>query len=269
MRPPRPPSGTDPYAAHAAGYTATRRTDPRLAEHIWAALGDARTVLNVGAGTGSYEPPGRDVVAVEPSAAMAAQHPGRVVRAVAESLPFADGEFDAAMAVLSDHHWPDPLAGLREMARVARRVVVFQWDGAFVERVWLTRDYLPEFRELGSGPSLADRAAVLGAASTPVPIPWDCVDGFFHAFWRRPEAYLDERVRRGSSVWRRVGPEVEARGVAELSRDLESGTWRNRNAELLSAEALDCGYRLLVTPANEVRAKGSTKSRPAEGRRPG
>jgi SAM-dependent methyltransferase len=244
---PRPPSGTDPYAAHAAGYTATRRTDPRIAQHIWAALGSASRVLNVGAGTGSYEPSDREVVAVEPSAAMAAQHPGTVVRAVAEALPFEDGSFDVAMAVLSDHHWPDPLAGLREMARVARRVVVFQWDGTFVDRVWLTRDYLPEFRGLMAGPSLADRAAVLGARCETVPIPWDCVDGFFHAFWRRPEAYLSEAVRRGSSVWRRVGTEVEARVVSELSRDLESGAWRSRNAELLELGAYDCGYRLLVT----------------------
>jgi SAM-dependent methyltransferase len=247
MRPPPPPSPTDPYAAHAAGYTATRRTDPRIAARIWAALGDARTVLNVGAGTGSYEPPDRSVVAVEPSAAMAAAHPGAVVRAAAESLPFGDAAFDAAMAVLSDHHWRDPLAGLREMARVARRVVVFQWDAAFVGRVWLTRDYLPEFRALIGPPSLADRAAALGARMEPVPIPWDCVDGFFHAFWRRPEAYLDERVRRGSSVWARVGAAVEARVVAELGADLESGAWRARNAELLALEALDCGYRLLVT----------------------
>jgi SAM-dependent methyltransferase len=247
MRPPRPPSPTDPYAAHAAGYTATRRTDPRIARQIWAALGDASTVLNVGAGTGSYEPPDREVVAVEPSAAMAARHPGAVVQAVAEALPFADGSFDAAMAVLSDHHWSDPLAGLREMARVARRVVVFQWDGEFVDRVWLTRDYLPEFRALMQGPTLADRAAVLGASSRPVPVPWDCVDGFFHAFWRRPEAYLDERVRRGSSVWRRVGPEVEARVVATLGRDLASGAWRERNAALVELDELDCGYRLLVT----------------------
>ena len=247
MRRRPPPSPTDPYAAHAGGYTATRRTDPRIAAAIWAALGDARTVLNVGAGAGSYEPDDREVVAVEPSAAMAARHPGAVVRAYAEQLPFADGAFDAAMAVLSDHHWSDPVAGLREMARVARRVVVFQWDASFVDRVWLTRDYLPEFRALALPVSLAERAVAIGASMAPVPIPWDCVDGFFHAFWRRPEAYLEEAVRRGSSVWARVGPAVEARVVAELSRDLASGAWRARNAELPELGELDCGYRLLVT----------------------
>src|SRR3954468_7592758 len=245
MRPPKPPSVS--YDQIGRTYTATRRTEPRIARRIWAALGDARSVLNVGAGTGSYEPPEREVIAVEPSAAMAVAHPGSVVRAVAEALPFADGEFDAAMAVLSDHHWADPVAGLREMARVARRVVVFQWDGRWVDRVWLTRDYLPEFRALSSGPTLEQRAEAIGARMEPVPIPWDCVDGFFHAFWRRPDAYLAEAVRRGSSVWARVGPEVEARVVRELAADLESGAWQARNAELLELGELDCGYRLLVT----------------------
>jgi SAM-dependent methyltransferase len=227
-----------------------RRTDARLAARIWAALGAARTVLNVGAGTGSYEPPGRTVVAVEPSAVMARQRPrdaAPVVRAVAEDLPFHDGSFDAAMAVLSDHHWSDPVAGLREMARVARRVVVFQWNAERVEDTWLTRDYLPEFRSLAAPPPLAERAAAIGARMEAVPIPWDCVDGFFHAFWRRPEAYLSPSVRRGSSVWARVGPEAEARTVAALRADLESGAWRERNAAILELEELDVGYRLLVT----------------------
>jgi Methyltransferase domain len=226
------------YDRIGAGYTATRRTEPRIAARIWAALGDARSVLNVGAGAGSYEPPDRYVVAVEPSAVMAAQRATPAVRADAEALPFHDGSFDAAMAILSDHHWRDPAAGRREMARVARRVVIFQWDGE--TDFWLTRDYLPEFWSLRG----AGRAPAQGEV---VPIPWDCADGFFHAFWRRPEAYLDERVRRGSSVWARVGPEVEARAVAALRADLESGAWQERNADLLSLEEADLGYRLLVT----------------------
>ncbi len=246
MRPPKPPSATDVYAQHAAGYTATRRTDPRISARIWAALGDARTVLNVGAGTGSYEPTDRYVVAVEPSEHMAAQRPTPSVRAFAEDLPFHDASFDAAMAVLSDHHWADPIAGLREMARVARRVVVFQWDGEEMANAWLVRDYLPEFRGLVAPPTLAERAAAIGGRLEPVPIPWDCQDGFFHAFWRRPEAYLDERVRRGSSVWRRLGPEIEARAVAALRADLESGAWHERNAAIVELDELDLGYRLLV-----------------------
>ena len=233
-----------------SGYSGERRTDPRIAERIWAALGDARTVVNVGAGTGSYEPRDREVVAVEPSEVMRAQRPAgaaRCVAAEAEALPFADGAFDAAMAVLSDHHWHDPVAGLREMARVARRVVVFQWDEQTFGSYWLVRDYVPEFGRLGAGHlPLRDRAAAIGARSEPVPIPWNCEDGFFHAYWRRPEAYLLERVRRATSVWARLGPEVEARAVAALGADLVDGTWRGRNAELLELGEAELGARLLV-----------------------
>src|SRR3954464_5673139 len=244
-RPLKPPSSTEFDYDRAGGtYSATRRTDPRLAARIWAALGDARSVVNVGAGTGSYEPADRVVVAVEPSATMVAQRPpgaALVGRAVADALPFHDGSFDAAMAVLSDHHWPDAIAGLREMARVARRVVVFQWDARFVDEMWLIRHYLPEFRDLRAPPPLAERAAAIGARMQPVPIPWDCVDGFFMAFWRRPEAYLEPAVRRGSSIWGRVGPEAEARAVEALRADLESGAWHERNAALLDLDEADLG----------------------------
>lgn len=231
-------------------YPVTRRTEPRIAAQIWAALGDARTVLNVGAGTGSYEPPDREVTAVEPSAVMRAQRPpgaAPCLSARAERLPFADNAFDAAMAVLSDHHWADPVAGLREMRRVARRVVVFQFDVAGTGRFWLTRDYLPEFARLGSGaPTLAERARAIGARMEPVPIPWDCVDGFFHAYWRRPEAYLLPEVRRGTSVWALVGPEAEHRAVTNLRADLHSGYWPERNADLLACHTAELGARLLV-----------------------
>jgi SAM-dependent methyltransferase len=239
------------YDRIGTGYTGARRTDPRIAAQVWEALGDVRTVLNVGAGTGSYEPPGREVLAVEPSAAMRAQRPpgaAPCVDARAEALPFADGAFDAAMAILSDHHWADPLAGLRELRRVARRVVVLQWDGARLGDFWLVRDHLPEVLALGAGrPTLEDRASSIGAAMRPVPIPWDCVDGFFHCYWRRPEAYLDPAVRRGTSVWARVGPKAEARAVASLAAQLESGEWHARNAELLGLEEADLGARLLVS----------------------
>jgi ubiquinone/menaquinone biosynthesis C-methylase UbiE len=147
------------YDTIGATYTVTRRTEPRIAARIWAALGDARTVLNVGAGTGSYEPPDRDVTAVEPSALMRAQRPADAapcVAAAAESLPFEDQSFDAAMAFATVHHWPDPIAGLREMRRVARRVVVFTHDSSdtgWRRRFWLTRDYLPEVANLLAGVS--------------------------------------------------------------------------------------------------------------------
>jgi ubiquinone/menaquinone biosynthesis C-methylase UbiE len=157
--------GTQLYDTIGAAYTVTRRTEPRIAARIWAALGDARTVLNVGAGTGSYEPLDRDVTAVEPSAVMRAQRPAgaaRCVAAVAESLPFEDRSFDAAMAFATVHHWQDPIAGLREMRRVARRVVVFTHDSSeagWLHRFWLTRDYLPEVADLVAGrPSLTEQA---------------------------------------------------------------------------------------------------------------
>jgi len=241
------------YDTLGATYTLTRRTEPRIAARVWAALGEARTVLNVGAGTGSYEPPGRAVTAVEPSAVMRAQRPAAAapcVAATAASLPFEDQSFDAAMALHTVHHWPDPIAGLREMRRVARRVVVLTYDPsdtASRRRFWLTRDYLPEVAAFSAGrPSLAEQAGAIGARQEPVPIPWDCVDGFFEAYWRRPEAYLDEQVRHGISVWAKVGPEAEQRAVRQLRADLVSGRWAARNRDLIALEAAELGLRLLV-----------------------
>lgn len=242
------------YDQIGTDFTHARRTEPRIAGQIWRAFGDAESVLNVGAGAGSYEPPDRKVLAVEPSLVMRAQRPpgaARCIYASAEALPFPDRSFDVAMAVLSDHHWSDPIAGLREMRRVARRVVVFQWDDAESERFWLIRDYLrSEYHALRlAAPTLRERAAAIGARMEPVSISWDVVDGFFHAYWRRPHAYLQEHVRRGSSVWVRVGEHAEQRVVAALTRDLDSGTWEQRNAELLDLESIDLGARLLIAPA--------------------
>lgn len=241
------------YDTIGATYTVTRRTEPRIAAQIWAALGDARTVLNVGAGTGSYEPTDRQVLAVEPSALMRSQRPPDAAPCLvgsAESLPFDDQSFDAAMAVASIHHWPDPIAGLREMRRVARRVVVFTHDttdAGWLHRFWLTRDYLPEVADLVAGrPSLTELADAIGARIEPVPIPWDCADGFFEADWRRPEAYLDESVRCGVSVWGRVGPDAEQRAVGSLRDDLASGRWAERNRDLLDLDTADLGLRLLI-----------------------
>ncbi len=246
--------GTQLYDTIGAAYTVTRRTDPRIAAQVWAALDDARTVLNVGAGTGSYEPPDRDVIAVEPSALMRAQRPAGAppcVAAVAESLPFKDRSFDAAMAFATVHHWQDPIAGLREMRRVARRVVVFthdSTDAGWLRRFWLTRDYLPEVADLIAGrPSLSEQARAIEARIEPVLIPWDSADGFFEAYWRRPEAYLDDHVRRGVSVWARVGPDAEQRAVRSLRHDLVSGRWAERNRDLLALDAAELGLRLLVT----------------------
>jgi SAM-dependent methyltransferase len=241
------------YDSIGATYTVTRRTEPRIAAQVWAALGDARTVVNVGAGTGSYEPPDRDVIAVEPSAVMRAQRPAGAaacVAAAAESLPFEDRSFDAAMAFATVHHWQDPIAGLREMRRVARRVVVFTFDAsdtAWFDRFWLTRDYLPEIADVLAGwPPLSELARSIGARTEPVPIPWDCADGFFEAYWRRPEAYLDEDVRRGISAWAKVGPTVEQRTVHSLRADLVAGRWAERNRDLLDLDAAELGLRLLI-----------------------
>jgi DNA-binding transcriptional MerR regulator len=245
--------GAQLYDAIGSAYPATRRTEPRIAARIWDALGDATTVLNVGAGTGSYEPPDRDVTAVEPSAVMRAQRPAGAatcVAAAAESLPFEDRSFDAAMAFSTVHHWQDPIAGLREMRRVARRVVVFTHDASdagWRHRFWLTRDYLPEVAGLVAGrPSVDQLARAIGARMEPVLIPWDCADGFFEAYWRRPEAYLDEHVRRAVSVWTRVGPQAEQRAVNRLRDDLSSGRWAERNRDLVDLDAAELGLRLLV-----------------------
>lgn len=241
------------YEAIGAAYPATRRTEPRIAAQVREALGDARTVLNVGAGTGSYEPPDREVTAVEPSAVMRAQRPAgaaRCVAAAAESLPFENQSFDVAMAFSTVHHWHDPVAGLREMRRVARRVVVFTHDASdtgWRHRFWLTRDYLPEVAHLVADRPPVDRLArAIGARLEPVLIPWDCADGFLEAYWRRPEAYLEEHVRRAVSVWTRVGPQAERRAVARLGDDLSSGRWTERNPELLDLDAAELGLRLLV-----------------------
>jgi SAM-dependent methyltransferase len=239
------------YDTIGATYTVTRRTEPRIAAQLWAALGDARTGLTVGAGTGSYEPSDRDVTAVEPSAVMRAQRPvgaARCVDATAESLPFEDQSFDAAMAFATVHHWQDPIAGLLEMRRVARRVVVFTCDTtdrSWRRRFWLTRDYLPEVAACRVG--LATQLArAIGARMEPVLIPWDCADGFFEAYWRRPEAYLDENVRRGISVWTSVGPDAEQRAVRSLRDDLASGHWAERNRDLVDLDAAELGLRLLI-----------------------
>lgn len=240
------------YDSIGGTYPVTRQTDLRLAERIWSALGDARTVLNVGAGTGSYEPPDRHVVAVEPSSLMRSQRPAGAAPCLAgfaEHLPFDDDSFDAAMAVFTVHHWEDPLAGLREMQRVARRVVVLLFDTGEAYDFWLFRDYLPEFATLRASRILAsvpDLAAAIDGRLEPVPIPWDCSDGFFEAYWRRPNAYLDDAVRRGTSIWHAVGPTAERRAVDQLRADIESGLWAERNQEFLALDAAELGARLLI-----------------------
>ena len=238
-------------------YTATRRQDPRIAGALWRALGDARTVLNVGAGAGAYEPPDRHVLAIEPSATMLAQRPAGAapaLRASAEELPMPDGSFDAVMAVLSDHHWHDRARGLRELRRVARRrVVLFNADPAHAGRFWLTREYLPEVMSLiparyrRAGAWERELADALGALRVdPIPLPHDCRDGFYGAYWRRPEAYLDARVRAGISIFARLSQAHVRDAIERLGEDLRTGRWHARHGDLHSLDELDLGYRLVV-----------------------
>lgn len=236
------------YDTIGLNYQDLRRPDPRIAAVIDAALGNARTVVNVGAGTGSYEPAHRQVTAVEPSAAMIAKRAcgaAKAVQASADDLPFADGAFDAAMAVLTIHHWPDKSAGLRELRRVTRGpIVLLTFDPA--SRPWLT-DYLPELAALDEAnmPALSDYARWLGPVRiAPVPVPHDCSDGFLYAYWRRPAAYLDPVIRSGSSSFWAL-PNLDE-GLNRLEADLRSGAWQARHAELLDAETYDAGYRLVI-----------------------
>jgi SAM-dependent methyltransferase len=234
-------------------YTATRREDPELAGQIHAALGDGRTLLNVGAGAGAYEPRDRTVVAVEPSPVMIAQRPADAAPAVlapAERLPFVDGSFDAAMALHTVHHWADPSAGLRELRRVARRVVVVAGDADVFDRLWLAAEYFPGMAFGGrrdvQPQAIAER---LGGRTEirPLRVPADCIDGFPEAFMARPEAYLDPDVRRNMSPFRLLPEDEVTAGVGRLSRDLASGAWDARHGSLRRASHLDTGLRIVIS----------------------
>jgi SAM-dependent methyltransferase len=246
-------AGDADYAAIGESYTQYRRPDPRIGAHIAAALGDARTVLNVGAGAGSYEPDDRDVTPVEPSASMRAKRPARLavaVNATAESLPFDDGAFDAAMTTFSVHQWGDLRAGLREMRRVTRGpVVILTGDPDRLRQFWLN-EYAPEVidTEARRYPSVGDLAGGLGGAVTiaNVPIPLDCTDGFNEAYYGRPEALLDPAARLSCSAWSFPGPDVHERFTRELGRDLADGTWDRRHGQLRTQPAFD-GSLILVT----------------------
>lgn len=237
------------YDTIGVDYANLRRPDLRIAAQLHAALGDAESVLNVGAGAGSYEPIDRDVTALEPSAEMIAQRPSGSAPAVqgsAEDLPFADKSFDAAMAVLTIHHWSDQAKGLAEMRRVARGpVALLTFDPAF-RGAW-QMEYWPQLVTLDEDqmPPLDFYERHLGPVDIEtVPVPHDCSDGFLYAYWRRPEAYLDPRIRKGSSsFWKLFG--VEA-GLEQLAADLRSGAWARENAALLDAEVRDMGYRLVI-----------------------
>lgn len=238
------------YDRIGVGYASTRQADPRIAAQVHAALAGMRSVVDVGAGAGSYEPP-ETVLAVEPSAVMLAQRPAGAapcVRGVAESLPLPDRCVDAALAVLTVHHWSDVAAGVAQLRRVAaRRVVVLTWDQDVFDDFWLVRDYLPA----GGAVSAADAVPMAtllgllpGARVERVLVPHDCTDGFGAAFWRRPEAYLDPAVRAGISLLAKADPTLLADGLQRLARDVGSGA--REHAELVDRASYDAGYRLVV-----------------------
>ena len=233
-------------------YAATRREDPRVAAQLWAALGPGRSLVNVGAGTGSYEPTDRIVVAVEPSQAMIGQRSrrtSRVVRSVAEHLPFADATFDAALAVFTVHHWTDREAGLGELRRVSKRQVVLFFEPLEVHQFWAL-DYFEEAKALPSeqnAPSERLLRALLPVREVQrVPVPRDCVDGFGAAYWARPEAYLDPAVQAGMSWMALLPAAVLQRGTDRLRGDLESGAWDAEHGHLRSMDFYDAGYRLAI-----------------------
>lgn len=240
------------YDSIGRGYAVFRRPDQRIASAIEAALGDATSVVNIGAGAGSYEPTGRTVLAVEPSDLMIRQRPAGAapcLRGSAEALPLETASVDAAMAVLSLHHWRDPERGLGEMARVARkRAVLLTWvpDAA---PFWLTEEYFPEIaaHDAKIFPTTAALVAMLErligpVRMAPVPIPHDCADGLLCAYWRRPDSYLSAEIRGAMSSFAWIDAEA---GLARLRADLSSGRWAERNRHLLALDALDLGYRLV------------------------
>jgi SAM-dependent methyltransferase len=248
-------------------YTATRRADARIAARITAALGDTASVINIGAGTGSYEPPST-LMAIEPSQTMIRQRPpgaAAAVQAVAERLPMRDQCVDAALAVLRIHHWTDIVAGIAEMQRIARRrVVIPTCDSAKLDaEFWLLADYLPAARKADAEMAVPIErlmALLVEPVVTPVPVPHDCSDGFGAAYWRRPEAYLDPAVQAGISLLARADPASLARGLTRLAADVDSGRWHDGHADLLERDELDLGYCLITA---ETRPR---KTRPAVSR---
>jgi len=246
-------AGDADYGSIGRGYASIRQPDPRIEAVVWEALGDARTVVNVGAGAGSYEPRDREVTAVEPSASMRAERPadrGAAIDATAEALPFADDSFDAAMASVTIHQWPDLERGLGEMRRVSRGPVVILTFAPQVPEPWWQPAYVPELYAVEERrmPSLDRVAAALGGQVDVrvVPIPADCIDGFGQAFFARPERTLDPEVRRAMSAWSFLDDEVVQRYERELGGDLASGAWDEKWGAFRDLASFDGGLRLVV-----------------------
>lgn len=241
------------YEQHGTAYAQHRRADPRIAARVHAALGDARTILNVGAGAGSYEPQDRYVLAVEPSATMRAQRPPGAAPSLAgraEGLPFDDDAFDAAMAMITIHHWDPVEAGLRELRRVARGPVVVLTLDLAAQVAWQREHFAPGLEiEHTRFPRPEAVAETLGGRTRieTIPTPADCTDGFQEAYWNRPEAFLDPAVRGAQSMWALVPEDVEARIVARLRADLDSGAWDRAHGHLRALDELAGCLRLVVS----------------------
>jgi len=247
------PAGDIDYERDGSGYALQRRPDPRIAALVVDALGSARTIVNVGAGAGSYEPSDRHVIAVEPSAKMRGQrarHLAPAIDAVAEHLPLDDNAVDAAMATITIHQWSDVHQGLREMRRVSRGpVVILTFDGNALDRFWLA-DYAPELiaAERGRYPAIDNICQTLGGrtAVSVVPVPIDCVDGFTEAYYARPEMFLDAAVRKAQSAWTFVSPAAIEGTVTRLRQDVESGAWDARYGGLRAQPTFEGSLRLIV-----------------------
>jgi SAM-dependent methyltransferase len=238
-------------------YSGYRQTDPRIAEYVTKALGGAKTILNVGAGAGSYEPSDKYIVAVEPSIVMRSQRSknGKVpaINAKADNLPFDDNAFDASMAMVTIHHWPDMNKGLKELRRVTKgQVVIMTFDPNELDNFWNV-NYFPELIEVEKAryPTIDFIVKSLGGTCEviPVPIPLDCVDGFQEAFYGRPEAFLEKEVRLSQSAWGFLPEGVEAKLVQSLKADLESGEWDRKYGHFRSQPTFTCALRLIISRA--------------------
>ena len=241
------------YDTIGVTYANLRQPDPRIAALIDNALGPANTVLNVGAGAGSYEPTGRKVTALDPSEKMIRQRPpgaAPCIKGVAENLPFDDKSFDASMAVLTLHHWTDKARGLAEMRRVTKGAIVLLTFDPDAQDFWLC-DYIPALSDLDKTifPAVQDHKQWLGEIEvSPILVPADCSDGFLGAYWRRPYAYLDPTVRASISSFWAIGDVTEE--LARLKDDLDSGAWARRYSHLEAMDEIDLGYRLVVSPTS-------------------
>ena len=238
-------------------YTGTRRTDPKIAEQIYAKLHGAQSIVNIGAGTGSYEPEHIDLVAVEPSAEMIAQRKkdaAPVVKAFADHLPFEDHSFTHAMTVLSMHHWKNRAEAFKEINRVTKqRFLAITWNPKH-DCFWLTRDYFPEIYEedINIFPAMEELYRHFDEVEiSPLMIPEDCKDGFLAAYWKRPEAYLNDGVRQAISAFAKM--KDPSKGLRELKNDLESGKWKDKNQSILDKESLDVGYVIVSCKTRAVR----------------